>query len=147
MKNGHETRQPETFDHQSPKKRPMRCADSVSLSSPPSLPVMVKKAPIKKATGDSGLPKMRGESFYRTKSQVKLQNMYKDRPVRDEKGKVVKAAAFASTKSSPIARVQPDRRWFGTDFHRVRATFRVLLIVSTRKYPCCRPERARAFPY
>jgi len=58
--------------------------------------------------------KLKGENFYRDASKVKKLNMYKEgKPVRNAKGEIVKAAAFQS-KEIPKARVEPNRRWFGS---------------------------------
>jgi nuclear GTP-binding protein len=41
--------------------------------------------------------------------------MYDDRPIRNKQGKITKAGAFMSSKPEcgDVARVQPNRRWFG----------------------------------
>ena len=58
--------------------------------------------------------KVKGENFYRDAAKVKKVNMYKDgKPVRNAKGDIVKAAAFQG-KEIPKARVEPNRRWFGS---------------------------------
>jgi len=58
--------------------------------------------------------KIKGENFYRDAAKVKKVNMYKDgKPVRNAKGEIIKAAAFQS-KEVPTARVEPNRRWFGS---------------------------------
>lgn len=58
--------------------------------------------------------KVKGENFYRDAAKVKKVNMYKDgKPVRNAKGDIIKAAAFQS-KEIPKARVEPNRRWFGS---------------------------------
>jgi len=45
---------------------------------------------------------------------VKKVNMYKDgKPVRNAKGDIIKAASYQS-KEVPKARVEPNRRWFGS---------------------------------
>ena len=66
------------------------------------------------ATGSGNMAnvKIKGENFYRDAEKVKKVNMYKDgKPVRNSKGKIIKAAAFQS-KEVPKARVEPNRRWF-----------------------------------
>ena len=68
------------------------------------------------ATSSDGMAnvKVKGENFYRDAAKVKKVNMYKDgKPVRNAKGDIVKAAAFQS-KEIPKARVEPNRRWFGS---------------------------------
>ncbi|KAL9444134.1 hypothetical protein AB3S75_017335 [Citrus x aurantiifolia] len=52
-----------------------------------------------------------GKSGSRTVSTVRRLNMYKTRPKRDRKGKVLQHE-FQS-KELPNTRIQPDRRWFG----------------------------------
>ena len=61
-------------------------------------------------TGNLGL---KGENFYHNKAKVQRLNLLKGgHPIRDRRGKIIKAAAFQST-DAPTARIQPDRRWFG----------------------------------
>lgn len=43
--------------------------------------------------------------------QVRRLHMYKQRPVRDKKGKVLFEAY--QSKAAPSTRIVPDRRWFG----------------------------------
>jgi nuclear GTP-binding protein len=54
----------------------------------------------------------------RTKNTVARLNMYRDegKPTRNRHGKVVNAAAFQS-RATPgeVARVEPNRKWFGKD--------------------------------
>lgn len=59
--------------------------------------------------------RMKGENFYRDKTKLRQLKMLKDgRPIRNKQGKVIKAASFLDkTPENPVARVQPDRRWFG----------------------------------
>lgn len=52
-----------------------------------------------------------GKSGSRSASTVRRLNMYKTRPKRDRKGKVLQHE-FQS-KELPNTRIQPDRRWFG----------------------------------
>lgn len=52
-----------------------------------------------------------GKSGSRSASTVRRLNMYKTRPKRDRKGKVLQHE-FQS-KELPSTRIQPDRRWFG----------------------------------
>jgi len=55
----------------------------------------------------------KGGNFYHEGDKLKRLKMYKSgRPTRDKKGTIIKAGAFLS-KDAPVARVQPDRRWFG----------------------------------
>src|SRR5271154_299444 len=71
-----------------------------------------KEAP---ASGDTmSNVKVKGENFYRDATKVKKVNMYKDgKPVRNAKGDIIKAASYQS-KEIPKARVEPNRRWFGS---------------------------------
>jgi nuclear GTP-binding protein len=58
--------------------------------------------------------KVKGENFYRDAKKVKKVNMYKEgKPVRNAKGDIIKDAPFQS-KEIPKARVEPNRRWFGS---------------------------------
>jgi len=67
------------------------------------------------ASGDTmSNVKIKGENFYRDATKVKKVNMYKDgKPVRNAKGDIIKAASYQS-KEIPKARVEPNRRWFGS---------------------------------
>lgn len=63
-------------------------------------------------TRDSNL-RVKGENFYRDAKKVKHLQMYKTgRAVRNAKGEIIRAAALQST-DAPIARVDPNRKWFG----------------------------------
>jgi nuclear GTP-binding protein len=65
-----------------------------------------------KDTRDGNL-RVKGENFYRDAKQVKHLQMYKTgRAVRNAKGEIIRAAALQST-DAPIARVDPNRKWFG----------------------------------
>ncbi|VDK45123.1 unnamed protein product [Anisakis simplex] len=59
----------------------------------------------RKATGD----------HMRTKSTINRLRMYKNfKPIRDSKGKIIKAAPFQERLASgTVARVEPNRKWFG----------------------------------
>lgn len=59
--------------------------------------------------------RMKGENFYRDKAKLKHLKMLKDgRPVRNKQGKIIKAASFLDrTPENPVARVEPNRKWFG----------------------------------
>jgi nuclear GTP-binding protein len=59
--------------------------------------------------------KVKGTNFYRDASKVKQVNMLKGgKPIRDAAGKIIKAAEFQNQlPSGTVARVQPDRKWFG----------------------------------
>lgn len=61
--------------------------------------------------------KVKGENFYRDKTKLKRLNMLKEgRPTRNKKGDIVQAGKFSNDKCAPVARIQPDRRWFGNPF-------------------------------
>jgi nuclear GTP-binding protein len=70
----------------------------------------------KEEGGNDGMSnvKVKGENFYRDAKKVKKVNMYKGgKPVRNAKGDIIKDAAYQS-KEIPKARVEPNRRWFGS---------------------------------
>ncbi|CDK28528.1 unnamed protein product [Kuraishia capsulata CBS 1993] len=57
--------------------------------------------------------RVKGENFYRDAKKVKHLSMYKEgRAVRNAKGEIIQAANLQDTKI-PVARVDPNRRWFG----------------------------------
>lgn len=57
--------------------------------------------------------RVKGENFYRDAKKVKHLQMYKTgRAVRNAKGEIIQAAALQST-DTPVARVDPNRKWFG----------------------------------
>lgn len=61
----------------------------------------------------TGNLKTKGVNFYHNKEKVAKLNMLRGgKAVRDRDGKIIKAAAFQSS-DAPVARIQPDRRWFG----------------------------------
>ncbi|CAG8455675.1 2175_t:CDS:2 [Ambispora leptoticha] len=61
----------------------------------------------------AGNLRVKGENFYRDAKKVKFVNMLKGGTAkRNSKGKIIKDAPFQS-RIKPIARIQPDRRWFG----------------------------------
>ncbi|KAJ9112051.1 GTPase required for pre-60S ribosomal subunit nuclear export and maturation [Naganishia cerealis] len=63
-------------------------------------------------TRDGNL-RVKGENFYKDAKKVKLLLMYKTgRAKRNARGEIVQAAALQST-DAPIARVDPNRKWFG----------------------------------
>ncbi|CAJ2499776.1 Uu.00g026290.m01.CDS01 [Anthostomella pinea] len=63
----------------------------------------------KTGTGD---PKVKGENFYRSAKRVKSLNIRKGgKATRNAEGKVVQAAAYQS-REAPVARIEPNRRWF-----------------------------------
>ncbi|KAF2501181.1 nucleolar GTP-binding protein 2 [Lophium mytilinum] len=56
--------------------------------------------------------KTKGENFYRTAKQAKTLNMFTGgKAQKNANGKVTKAAAFQS-RETPVARVEPNRKWF-----------------------------------
>ncbi|KAI9739802.1 MAG: GTPase required for pre-60S ribosomal subunit nuclear export and maturation [Cirrosporium novae-zelandiae] len=57
--------------------------------------------------------KVKGENFYRNAKKIKTLNMFKDgRPQRNADGFITKAASYQS-RDKPVARVEPNRKWFG----------------------------------
>jgi hypothetical protein len=57
--------------------------------------------------------RLKGENFYHDKKKVQYLNMLRGgKAIRDSKGKIVKAAPFQS-KEAPVARIAPNRKWFG----------------------------------
>ncbi|QBM90385.1 GTP-binding protein [Metschnikowia aff. pulcherrima] len=77
---------------------------------------MQKKEKVRRTReGDKrdGNLRVKGENFYRDAKKVKHLQMYKSgRAVRNAKGEIVQAAALQLT-DAPIARVDPNRKWFG----------------------------------
>lgn len=67
------------------------------------------------ARGMNNVTKVKGVNFYRNHKQVQLLNMRRGgKAVRDRNGNIIKAAEFQTRlKPGTMARVQPDRRWFG----------------------------------
>ncbi len=57
----------------------------------------------------------KGTNFYHTGAKLKLLQMRRGgKACRDSRGRIVQDAKFQkSTPDAPVARVQPDRRWFG----------------------------------
>lgn len=63
-------------------------------------------------TRDANL-RVKGENFYRDAKKVRKVKMYTSgKAVRNAKGEVIQAAYLQDTKA-PVARVEPNRRWFG----------------------------------
>lgn len=63
-------------------------------------------------TRDGNL-RVKGENFYRDAKKVKHLQMYKiGRAKRNAKGEIIRAANLQST-DAPIARVDPNKKWFG----------------------------------
>ncbi|OJJ71145.1 hypothetical protein ASPBRDRAFT_44070 [Aspergillus brasiliensis CBS 101740] len=65
-------------------------------------------------TGDGmGNVRVKGENFYRDAKKLRTLNMLKDgKPQRNAEGKVTKAASYQS-RDAPVARIEPNRKWFG----------------------------------
>ncbi|KAF2275772.1 NGP1NT-domain-containing protein [Westerdykella ornata] len=56
--------------------------------------------------------KVKGENFYRNAKKIKTLNMFKDgKAQRNAAGEITKAASYQS-RDRPIARVEPNRKWF-----------------------------------
>ncbi|KAF2818790.1 NGP1NT-domain-containing protein [Ophiobolus disseminans] len=64
-------------------------------------------------TGDGmGNVKVKGENFYRSAKKVKvLKRLTDGKAQRNAKGDITKAASY-QTREAPIARVEPNRKWF-----------------------------------
>ncbi|WLF81937.1 GTPase required for pre-60S ribosomal subunit nuclear export and maturation [Lodderomyces elongisporus] len=74
---------------------------------------MEKARRVKQNDTRDGNLRVKGENFYRDAKKIKHLNMYKQgRAVRNAKGDIIKAADLQST-DAPVARVDPNRRWFG----------------------------------
>jgi nuclear GTP-binding protein len=58
--------------------------------------------------------KTKGTNFYKTEQKVKKEKLLKSgRPVRDKKGKIIKAAEYQTRLPSGTQhRIDPNRRWF-----------------------------------
>lgn len=63
----------------------------------------------------TGNLRQKGANFYHQGNKLKLLQMRRGgKASRDKKGRIVQDAKFMkSTPDAPVARVQPDRRWFG----------------------------------
>jgi len=56
--------------------------------------------------------KVKGENFYRTGKRVKQLNIWKEgKAEHNAAGEVTKAASYQS-KETPVARIEPNRKWF-----------------------------------
>ncbi|KAF5212659.1 putative nucleolar GTP-binding protein [Clavispora lusitaniae] len=63
-------------------------------------------------TRDGNL-RVKGENFYKDAKKVRRLQMYKTgRAVRNAKGEIVRAAVLQGT-DAPVARVDPNKKWFG----------------------------------
>ncbi|KAJ2086703.1 GTPase required for pre-60S ribosomal subunit nuclear export and maturation [Coemansia sp. RSA 986] len=72
-----------------------------------------QKKEASKAQHIPGNLKLKGENFYHDRKKVQYLNMLRGGKAKyDGKGNLVKAAAFQS-KDAPVARIEPNRRWFG----------------------------------
>ena len=83
------------------------------MMAPTKKPQSVSKT--RSSTSQASRQKTKGENFYRDAKQVKrLKMLTGGKAVRDRDGKIIEAAAFQKGEDeTTIARVQPDRRWFG----------------------------------
>ena len=73
------------------------------------------KSSTSKSVAKNGNLKTKGENFYHKGNKLKTLKMRQEgKPIRDKKGNIIKAAAFASSvPDAALMRIQPDRRWFG----------------------------------
>ncbi|KAJ5895112.1 Nucleolar GTP-binding protein 2 [Penicillium taxi] len=70
---------------------------------------------VRQGKTDDGMQNVRtkGENFYRDAKKIKHLNMFKDgKARRNAQGKVTIAASFQS-REAPVARIEPNRKWFG----------------------------------
>ncbi|ROT36343.1 nucleolar GTP-binding protein [Sodiomyces alkalinus F11] len=70
---------------------------------------------VRQGKTDDGMANVRtkGENFYRSAKKVKALNMLKDgKPQRNADGEITQAASFQS-RDVPVARIEPNRKWFG----------------------------------
>ncbi len=66
----------------------------------------------RKGEANSGIPKVKGENFYRTAKQARALKVSKEAgPQRNAEGQITKAAPFQS-RDIPTAGVEPNRKWF-----------------------------------
>ncbi|KAI9504132.1 nucleolar GTP-binding protein, partial [Coemansia spiralis] len=73
----------------------------------------VQKKEASRAKKVPGNLKLKGENFYRDRKKVQYINMLRGGKAKyDSKGNLVKDAAFQS-KDAPVARIEPNRKWFG----------------------------------
>ncbi|KAI3319389.1 NGP1NT domain-containing protein [Xylariaceae sp. AK1471] len=63
-------------------------------------------------TGSMDNVKIKGENFYRDAKRVRALNIRKDHgPQRNAEGTITQAAKYQS-RDAPVARIEPNRRWF-----------------------------------
>jgi len=72
------------------------------------------KSSVKKSNSSTNVDRRapKEKTHLRTQATIRRLRMYSNKPIRDAKGKIVVAADFQST-DVPVARIMPDRRWFG----------------------------------
>jgi len=56
---------------------------------------------------------LKNAASLRTNQTIRRLKMYAAKPIRDKKGKILYQEYQRRTTDKPVARVQPDRRWFG----------------------------------
>lgn len=72
-----------------------------------------KQRRVREGDTRAGNLRVKGENFYKDAKKVRHLNMYKTgRAVRNAQGEIVQAAALQLT-DAPVARVDPNRKWFG----------------------------------
>jgi len=75
-----------------------------------------KKDHLRKSKGatnpERDIPKGQLKQGMRDNTTIRRLNMYKTRPTRDKKGKIL-SNSFNSSELNTNTRIQPDRRWFG----------------------------------
>ena len=55
----------------------------------------------------------KGAKHLRDGSTIRRLKMYKDRAIRDKKGKIIQQRYMRYDTDKPVSRIHPDRRWFG----------------------------------
>ncbi|KAI6179659.1 Nucleolar GTP-binding protein 2 [Aphelenchoides besseyi] len=92
-----------------------RNGESSSKTKRPSGGVQKKKSSNHSLNPDRKIENAGTGSQMRTKATINRLRMYKNfKPVRDSKGKIIKAAPFQSwLNAGTVARVEPHRKWFG----------------------------------
>lgn len=76
----------------------------------------VKQQSVKKFSSSTNPDRVRTGAHMRNKSTIKRLKMYQQggKAIRDRKGHIVKPAPFQSwVKSGEVARVEPNKKWFG----------------------------------
>ena len=63
------------------------------------------------------IPKdQRNAPSMRSRATIKRLKMYKMKPTRNKKGRIIGGDLISTKVDTPIVRVKPDRKWFGRFF-------------------------------